>query len=264
MVRAGAGPRIRRLSPVHDVPWQTKGGDLRVDREQLSRVGRHAVPFIPPNRACIIGTEFGYTPRAIDVMHISGDGPFMKKCSGLIINDPQYTDRAQAIGEKGSTHSRFFLGQRDGHTSADLGPGGRPSDILAAFLCAPSEPRGGIHPMRPRVCGYHFENPHGRAKRRSVRLPAVLRSHREQPNPLLHLLLPSLELRQAFAPHLKASDILAASHYLTLHLPEMGQRFVGKHGDCAVTNDVGHRQVHLPFRHSLTIDDQVRVVISVR
>jgi dTDP-4-amino-4,6-dideoxygalactose transaminase len=43
-----------------------------------------AAPFIPFNRFCPIGTEFGYVQQAIDELHVSGDGPFTKKCSQIL------------------------------------------------------------------------------------------------------------------------------------------------------------------------------------
>jgi len=42
------------------------------------------VSFIPFNRASLTGREFDYMQQAIDMMHISGDGPFTKKCSALL------------------------------------------------------------------------------------------------------------------------------------------------------------------------------------
>jgi dTDP-4-amino-4,6-dideoxygalactose transaminase len=40
--------------------------------------------FIPFNRFCPIGTEFGYVQEAIDQLHVSGDGPFTKKCHRVL------------------------------------------------------------------------------------------------------------------------------------------------------------------------------------
>ena len=40
--------------------------------------------YIPFNRATTTGKEFDYMQQAVDQMHISGDGPFTKKCSALL------------------------------------------------------------------------------------------------------------------------------------------------------------------------------------
>jgi dTDP-4-amino-4,6-dideoxygalactose transaminase len=42
------------------------------------------LPYIPFNRPVIVGKEFDYIRQAIEGMHISGDGPFTKKCQALL------------------------------------------------------------------------------------------------------------------------------------------------------------------------------------
>lgn len=39
---------------------------------------------IPFNRFCKVGTEFDYVQEAINNMHISGDGPFTRKCQAML------------------------------------------------------------------------------------------------------------------------------------------------------------------------------------
>ena len=39
---------------------------------------------IPFNRFCKVGTEFEYVQEAINNMHVSGDGPFTKKCQAML------------------------------------------------------------------------------------------------------------------------------------------------------------------------------------
>jgi dTDP-4-amino-4,6-dideoxygalactose transaminase len=54
-------------------------------QKTLSRDGEApAAPFIPFNRFCPIGTEFEYMQEAIDQLHVSGDGPFTKKCHRML------------------------------------------------------------------------------------------------------------------------------------------------------------------------------------
>jgi dTDP-4-amino-4,6-dideoxygalactose transaminase len=40
--------------------------------------------YIPFNRFCKVGTEFGYIQQAIDEMHVSGDGRFTASCHALL------------------------------------------------------------------------------------------------------------------------------------------------------------------------------------
>ena len=81
---------------------------------------------------------------------------------------------------------------------------------------------------------------------------------------MFYLLMPSLELRQAFIAHLKARGILSVFHYLPLHLSDMGRTFGGKPGDCPVTEDVSDRLVRLPFYYALSETEQQSVIETIR
>ena len=52
----------------------------------------------------------------------------------LLINDPQYIERAEIVWEKGTNRSRFFRGQVDKYTWVDVGSSYLPSDLFAAVL----------------------------------------------------------------------------------------------------------------------------------
>lgn len=41
-------------------------------------------PYLAFNRPGLAGTEFEYIHQAIQAGHISGDGPFTRKCQGLL------------------------------------------------------------------------------------------------------------------------------------------------------------------------------------
>lgn len=181
----------------------------------------------------------------------------------LLINDPQYIQRAEIIREKGTNRSRFYRGEVDKYTWVDIGSSHLPSDILAAFLYAQLEAREQIQTKRRQIWEYYYEHLQDWAEDNQVRLP-VVPPHCEQSYHMFYLLLPSLEQRQALIDHLKARGILSVFHYLPLHLSDMGQRFGGKAGDCPVTEDVSDRLLRLPFYNDLTEADQVRVVTAIK
>jgi dTDP-4-amino-4,6-dideoxygalactose transaminase len=72
--------------------------------------------------------------------------------------------------------------------------------------------------------------------------------------------MPSLDSRTAIIKYLKNNGIVAAFHYLPLHLSKMGIRLGGKKGDCPVTEDVSDRLVRLPFFNGLTEAEQELVI----
>ena len=177
----------------------------------------------------------------------------------LLINDMQYSERAEIVREKGTNRSRFFRGQVDKYTWVDIGSSYLPSDILAAFLYAQLEARESIQAKRRRIWEHYDERLKEWAEDSGVKLPSVP-AHCEQPYHMYYLVLPSLEKRQALLGYLNDHDINSVFHYQPLHLSHMGRQFGGKTGDCPVTESVSDRLLRLPFYNDLTQEDQSRVV----
>jgi dTDP-4-amino-4,6-dideoxygalactose transaminase len=59
-------------------------------------------PYIPFNRFCKVGTEFGYIQEAIEDMHVSGDGRFTKLCHALL---EQALDATKVLLTTSCTHA---------------------------------------------------------------------------------------------------------------------------------------------------------------
>jgi len=181
----------------------------------------------------------------------------------LLINDVQYIERAEIIREKGTNRSRFFRGQVDKYTWVDIGSSYLPSDLLAAFLYAQFEVHERIQGIRRRIWETYAVELRDWALRNGVQLPYVP-DHCEQAYHMFYMLMPSLEVRQAFIAHLKAQGILAVFHYLPLHLSDMGRKFGGRVGDCPVTERISDQLVRLPFFNDLDESMQARVIEAVR
>lgn len=181
----------------------------------------------------------------------------------LVINDPQYVERAEIIREKGTNRSRFFRGQVDKYTWVDLGSSYVPSDILAAFLYAQLQARESIQAKRQRIWHCYYESLGDWAGERGARLP-IVPDNCEQGYHMFYLLMPSLEERQALIAHLREHQVGSVFHYLPLHLSDMGQSFGYRAGACPVTEDVSDRLLRLPFYNDLPESDQMRVVEAIR
>jgi dTDP-4-amino-4,6-dideoxygalactose transaminase len=180
----------------------------------------------------------------------------------LLINAPQYVERAEILREKGTNRARFFRGQVDKYTWVDTGSSYLPSDILAAFLYAQLEAREQIQAMRRRVWEYYNQHLHQWAAAHGVHLPTIPEEC-GQPYHMFYMLLPSLAQRQALIAHLKERGILSVFHYLPLHLSQMGQRSGGKPGDCPVAEEMSERLLRLPFYNDLSEADQEYIVSAM-
>jgi len=232
----------------------------------LEIAGRHGVPVIEDNAHGLFGKYRGtylgtFGCLATQSFHETknihcGEG------GALLINDPQYSERAEIIWEKGTDRSRFFRGQVDKYSWIDIGSSYLPADILAAFLYAQLEAQEQIQAKRWRVWDYYHRTLDDWAGANQVRLP-IVPEHCEHPCHMFYLLMPSLERRQALIAYLKQRDILSVFHYLPLHLSGMGQRVGGKKGDCPVAEDVSDRLLRLPFYNDLTEFEQSYVVKAI-
>lgn len=250
-------PRTRAIVPVH---YAGVGCEMDAIGEIAAR---HNIAVVEDNAHGLFGKYCNrylgtFGTFATQSFHetknfICGEG------GALLINDPQYIERAEIIREKGTNRSRFFRGQVDKYTWVDIGSSFLPSDIVAAFLYAQLEAREEIQAKRRRIWLYYWEALAEWSEQHEVRIP-IVPAHCEQSYHMFYLLLPSLEHRQNLIAHLKLRGILSVFHYQPLHLSEMGQHFGGRPGDCPVAEDASERLLRLPFYNNLTHEDQEAVV----
>jgi len=181
----------------------------------------------------------------------------------LLINDPQYVERAEFIRDKGTNRQQLFRGQVDKYTWIDLGSSYVLSDILAAYLVAQLEARDRILADRRRSWETYDEQLRGWIEDYGVRLPTIP-PHCSQGYHIYYLVLPSLETRQKLIAHLARRDIAAVFHYTPLHRSRMGQSFGADQQPCPVTERVSDSLLRLPYYLDLAVDDQERVVDEIR
>jgi len=253
-------PRTRAILPVHYA-----GVGCEMD-SILEVAGRYGIQIVEDNAHGLFGKYKGQylgtfgclaTQSFHETKNITcGEG------GAILINDPQYIERAEIIREKGTNRSRFFRGQVDKYTWVDAGSSYLPSDILSAFLYAQLESWKDIQVKRKRIWDYYDQQLRSWADQHGVRLPFIPPTC-EQPSHMFYLLLPSLETRQALIAHLRAQGIISVFHYLPLHISEMGRKMGGKPGDCPVTENISDCLLRLPFHNRLTENDQRLVVEAI-
>jgi dTDP-4-amino-4,6-dideoxygalactose transaminase len=180
----------------------------------------------------------------------------------LLINAPQYVERAEIVREKGTNRKRFFRGEVDRYSWVDIGSSYLLSEILAAVLYAQLEERQQIQSKRKQVWEFYQKNLKDWAPKNGVGLPyAPL--HCQSAYHLFYILLPDGGQRQKLIDHLKERGIFSVFHYQPLHLSEMGRQFGGAQGDCPVTESVSERLLRLPFYNGLDDADLTRVVNGI-
>jgi dTDP-4-amino-4,6-dideoxygalactose transaminase len=253
-------PRTRAILPVHYA-----GVGCEMDTIMgISR--RYGVPVVEDNAHGLFGK---YRGKALGTFGCLATQSFHEtknftcgEGGALLINDPQFVERAEIIREKGTNRMRFFRGQVDKYTWVDIGSSYLLSDILAAFLYAQLEAREQIQRKRRQVWEFYRRRLADWAENHGVQLPTVP-AYCDQPYHMFYFLLPSLAYRQSLIDYLKARGILAVFHYVPLHLSAMGKRFGGAQGDCPITEDVSDRLLRLPFYNDLTDTELEWVVASI-
>ena len=186
---------------------------------------------------------------------ISGEG------GALLVNDPQFAERAEMIREKGTNRGQFFRGQVDKYTWVEIGSSYLPSELVAAFLWAQMEEADGITKRRLDIWNTYHERFAALEAAGKIRRP-VIPEHCQHNAHMYYLLLPNLQRRSAFIDLLKTKGISAVFHYVPLHDSPMGQKYGRTSGDLINTRELSERLVRLPLWLGME-PDQERAIVQI-
>jgi len=185
---------------------------------------------------------------------ISGEG------GALLINDPEFIERAEIIWEKGTNRSQFFRGQVDKYTWVDIGSSFLPSELIGAFLYAQLEEAEKIIAKRRSLFQLYMDQLRPLELKGLIRLPYI--DHECESNGhIFYILAHNLEERNLLINHLRKSGILAVFHYGPLHSSPAGMKYGRICGEMSVTNDVSDRILRLPLYYEMT-DAEVKSVVA--
>jgi dTDP-4-amino-4,6-dideoxygalactose transaminase len=169
----------------------------------------------------------------------------------VVLNDPEDTDRAHILLDKGTNRRLFTQGQVDKYTWVDTGSSFGMSDLLAAFLLGQLETKDDTLAKRrvvaeayaarlsPFEANFNFRCMHVP----DDRVPAF---H------MFYVLLPTASARDTVLQSLIDAGIRATFHYVPLHSAPGARRFSDSPSSCPVTDDVSARLLRLPFYNGLT------------
>ena len=137
LIEAAITPRTRAIVPVH---YAGVGCEMDTILE-IAR--RHHLLVVEDAAQAMMSTYKGRPLGSLGHLGaysfhetknvISGEG------GALLVNDPDFVQRAEIIREKGTDRSRFFRGEVDKYTWQDIGSSYLPGELIAAFLWAQLE-----------------------------------------------------------------------------------------------------------------------------
>jgi dTDP-4-amino-4,6-dideoxygalactose transaminase len=184
---------------------------------------------------------------------ISGEG------GALLINSPNFSERAEMIREKGTNRPQFFRGEVEKYTWVEIGSSYLPSELVAAFLWAQMEEADNITKRRLGIWHNYHQEFASLERESRVRRPIVPAEC--SPNGhMYYLLLPNVEKRTAFIQYLNECGIGAVFHYVPLHDSPMGRRFGRISGALDNTENLSERLVRLPIW--LGLEDRLAEIIQ--
>lgn len=187
---------------------------------------------------------------------ISGEG------GALLVNRPEWAERAAIVRQKGTDRDRFLAGLSDKYTWVELGSSFVASELTAAFLWGQMEQADAIAARRRAL----WENYRrrlldgeraGRFELQRIPDSSVPNGH------LFAIVAQNAGQRAALIDHLRRQGISAVFHYVPLHDSPAGRRFCRCGSEMPETNRIAAGLVRLPLYFELDEADQARVIEAV-
>ena len=171
---------------------------------------------------------------------ISGEG------GALLINNPEFSERAEVIREKGTNRNQFFRGEVDKYTWVEQGSSYLPGEIIAAFLYAQLQEAQQITLLRMDIWKKYHNLLEPLEKAGKLRRP-IVPSHCEHNAHMYYILADDLLTRTELISYLKDKGINAVFHYVPLHTSPAGKKYGRNYGDMTLTDSLSDRIIRLPL-----------------
>ena len=183
----------------------------------------------------------------------------MGEGGAIVINNPNYIEKAEILREKGTNRSQFFRGQVAKYNWVDFGDSYLQSDLNAAYLWAQLEIADKINENRLKSWNSYYNGLESLYKKGKITLPTI-------PDGCLHnahmfyIKCKDLKTRQAYIQFMKKNDILCVFHYVPLHSAPAGLKFGRFSGKDEHTTADSDRLVRLPLYYNLSKEDLQKVI----
>lgn len=175
----------------------------------------------------------------------------MGEGGALVINHPEYNERAEILREKGTNRSKFFRGQVDKYTWVDIGDSYLPSELNAAYLWGQLQAVDVIEQDRVRSWNMYYESLKPLADQHYIELPNIP-GECEHNAHMFYIKAKNLEERTRLIEFLNKKQINSVFHYVPLHSSPAGKRFGRFDGKDIFTTKESARLLRLPLYYGLT------------
>lgn len=182
----------------------------------------------------------------------------------LLINNPDFIEKAEIIREKGTNREAFFRKETELYTWVDIGSSYLPSELQMAFLYAQLENLKQIVKKRKKAVEYYLIHLKPLEEAGFISLPVTLPQNDVNYH-LLAILCRSMGERDQLITFLKKHNIGAVFHYIPLHSSPAGKK-VGRinNNELPVTDKVSECLVRIPVYYEITAEEQRYVVKTIQ
>ena len=179
----------------------------------------------------------------------------------LVVNNPQYTDRAAIAWEKGTDRRQFLEGNVEKYQWKALGSSFLASEVTAAMLSAQLASEEQINDRRRTIWNRYFDAFATAEQRGVVKCPGVPNEAKHNGH-LFYLLLPYTETRKAMIKHMHDCGVQTVFHYTPLHESDGGREYCRQGMPLQNAATLPHQLLRLPLYPDLTDDEQEKVIAA--
>ena len=180
----------------------------------------------------------------------------------LVINHPEYFERAEIIREKGTNRSAFFRGEVNKYGWVDFGSSFLPSEIIAAFLFAQLEHLDTIQQKRKQIWEHYYNSLQNLEKEGFIKLPKIP-NYATNNGHMFYIVCNSYEERSSLINHMKSKEIHPVFHYLSLNKSE----YYLKNNDLFEmpnSDKFTDCLLRLPFYYELSAEEQYKIIDTIK
>jgi dTDP-4-amino-4,6-dideoxygalactose transaminase len=257
LIEVAITPRTRAIVPVHyaGVACEMDAIMSIAKRHNLHVVEDAAQGVMASYKGRALGSigDFGAFSFHETKNVISGEG------GALLVNNADFTARAEIIREKGTDRSRFFRGEVDKYSWQDIGTSFLPGELIAAFLWAQLEEADCITQTRLASWQKYHELIEPLEASGLLRRPIVPNDCQHNAH-MYYVLVASEVERVRVLEMFRVNDICSVFHYVPLHSSPAGQRYGKTHGSLEITSNLSERLLRLPLWFGISESDQIRIV----
>ena len=187
----------------------------------------------------------------------------MGEGGAIVINTPEFNEKAEILREKGTNRSKFFRGQVDKYTWVDFGDSYLPSELNAAYLWAQLEVADKINEDRLSSWNAYYEGLKPLADEGKIELPVIPEGCVHNGH-MFYIKAKDLQERTALISYLKTQNVNAVFHYVPLHSAPAGYKFGRFEGEDEYTTKESERLLRLPMYYGLKKEDLQHVIEAVK